>query len=243
LPTSEHVREVIFSLDGLASTAKSGLMIIDQTTGDPLATRAMAEELRARGVCLVDAPVSGGTQGAEGGTIAIMVGGTDDEYLRATSVLSAISPNHFHAGAVGAGHVMKLVNNLLSGAQRLVALEGMALAVKNGVDPRVAHQILLAGGGRSAYLERTFPAEVLTGQLNPGFTLSLMHKDIRLACQLGLESAVPMFFGSLTREFYQMCLNEHGPTAQVETAALAVDRLAGTHIVPSKLEMQEPTFE
>jgi 3-hydroxyisobutyrate dehydrogenase len=232
MPTSDHVREVIFGTDGIAASAKPGLLIIDQTTGDPKATRAMGTELSSRDVVLVDAPVSGGAKGAEAGTIAIMVGATHEQYAFVQPILSTISQRVFHAGGLGAGHVMKLVNNLLSGAQRLLALEGMALAVKNGVESETALEILLAGGARNAYLERIMGAEVLTGRLNVGFTLGLAHKDIRLACQLGSDSGVPTFYAGLTRELYQICINEMGPTAEVDTAALVVDRLAGTRVVP-----------
>jgi 3-hydroxyisobutyrate dehydrogenase len=232
MPTSDHVREVIFGAGGVAAAAKPGLFIIDQTSGDPKATRAMGAELSSRGIALVDAPVSGGAKGAEAGTIAIMVGATHEQYAFVQPILSMISQRVFHAGDLGAGHVMKLVNNLLSGAQRLLALEGMALAVKNGVEPEIALEILLAGGARNAYLERIMGAEVLTGRLNVGFTLGLAHKDIRLACQLGSDSGVPTFYASLTRELYQIYINEMGPTAEVDTAALVVDRLAGTRVVP-----------
>jgi 3-hydroxyisobutyrate dehydrogenase len=233
LPTSDHVRAVLFGDDGLAAAVKPGTLIIDQTTGDPHLTRAMAEELGRRGVDLIDAPVSGGVRGAEAGTIAIMVGATQEQYDRALPILSAISPNVFHAGGVGNGHVIKLVNNVLSAAQRLLTFEGMALAAKNGVEPRTAQTILVASGGRNAYMEKIMGPNVLNGKLAAGFTLGLAHKDVRLACQLGVDSGVPMLLGNLTREIYQMCMNEMGRDAQVDTAALVVDRIAGTHVVPS----------
>lgn len=232
LPTSDHVRAVIFGDDGLAGALKPGTLIVDQTSGDPNATRSMAAELARAGVSLIDAPVSGGQRGAEAGTIAIMVGAADDQFTRARPILTSISPNVFHAGAVGNGHVIKLVNNLLSGAQRLLTFEGVALAVKNGMEPGTAVQILLASGGRNAFLEKRMNPGVITGELASGFTLGLAHKDVRLACQLGADSALPMFFGNLTRELYQMCISEMGAAAEVDTAALVVDRLAGTRIVP-----------
>ena len=232
LPTSDHVRRAIFGEQGLAAAIRPGTLIVDQTSGDPLATRAMAEDLAKRGVDLIDAPVSGGAQGAQAGTIAIMVGASAQQYERIAPVLGAISSNVFHAGGVGAGQVMKLVNNLLSGALRLLTFEGVALAAKNGIDPAKACEILLAGGAKTAFLEKFMAPHIIKGNLSPGFTLGLMHKDVRLACQLGADSGVPMFFGGLAREIYQMCINEHGAEAQVHTAALVMDRLAGTQVVP-----------
>ena len=232
LPTSDHVRRAIFADDGLAPGLASGKLIIDQSSGDPSATRAMAADLAARGIDLVDAPVSGGTDGAEAGTIAIMVGATPEQYTRVTPVLSAIGPNVFHAGGSGAGHVIKLVNNMLSGAQRVLSLEALALAAKNGIEPAAACEILSAGGARNAYLQSYVKQRLLTGKLKLGFTLALMHKDLRLACQLGSDSKVPLFLGNAAKEYYQMCISHLGDAANVQSVALMADRLAGTRMVP-----------
>jgi len=232
LPTSDHVRSVIFGEDGIAATAKPGTLIVDQTTGEPAATRAMAAELAERGLELIDAPVSGGPMGADQGTIAIMVGSTPAQFETVGPILRVISPNVFHAGGVGAGHVTKLANNMLSAVYRVVSLEALALAVKNGVDPERALDIILASSGRNFYLETFVRSHVLTGNLASGFTLGLLYKDVRLACQLGIDSGVPMFFGNLVKEFYQVCINDMGREAEVNAAALVMDRLAGTHVVP-----------
>lgn len=232
LPTSDHVRSALFGEEGLAAGLRPGALVIDQTSGDPTITRALGAELAQRSVALVDAPVSGGTQGAEAGTIAIMVGAAPEQLGQAEPILRAISPNVFHAGGLGAGQVIKLSNNLLSAGQRLLTFEAVALAVKNGITPAKACEILLAGGGRNAFLEKFMAPHVVEGRLSSGFTLGLMHKDVRLACQLGGDSGVPMFFGSLTREFYQLCINQLGRDAQVHAAALVVDGMAGTHMVP-----------
>jgi 3-hydroxyisobutyrate dehydrogenase len=231
LPTSNEVRGLLLGECGIASALRPGTLVVDQTTGDPGATRAMAAELARLGVDLVDAPVSGGAAGARAGTISIMVGASPEHFTRLQPLLAAISPNVFHAGGPGAGHVMKLVNNMLSAGQRLASMEAVALAVKNGIAPERACEILVAGGARNAFLDKAMP-QVLKGNLSPGFTLALMHKDVRLACQLGSDSGVPLFYGALTREMYQMAISQFGPEAQVLTPALMFDRLAGTQVVP-----------
>jgi 3-hydroxyisobutyrate dehydrogenase len=232
LPTSDHVREVLFREDGVAAGARAGTIVVDQTTGDPAVTRAMAEQARTMGWTLADAPVSGGPMGADAGTIAIMVGASPEVYETISEVLRVISPNVFHAGDVGSGHVTKLVNNLMSAVHRAASLEALALAAKNGVDPGRALDIILAGSGRNFYLETFVRSHLLTGKLESGFTLELLHKDVRLACELGDGSGVPMYFGNLVKEFYQVCMNAMGGGAEVNTAALVMDRLAGTHVVP-----------
>jgi len=231
LPTSKHLHEVLDGSDGLASSLRAGSLVIDQTTGDPAQTRSMAAALAARGISLVDAPVSGGAAGARAGTIAIMFGGDDAACSRALPILQAISPNVFRAGGVGAGHVMKLVNNVLSAAQRLATMEAVSLAAKNGIEPRAACEILLSGGARNAFIDKGMPA-ILKGDLSPGFTLALMHKDVRLACDMASASGVPLFFGNLTREMLQLSISELGPQAQVNEPARMFDRLAGTQVVP-----------
>jgi len=233
LPTSDEVRQVIYGDGGLGTSLRPGTLIVDQTSGDPHATRAMATDLATREIEMIDAPVSGGVQGAEAGTVTIMVGASPLQYERVLPILRVISPNVHNAGAVGDGHIVKLVNNVLSGAQRLLTFEAIALAVKNGVDAQNAIDILLASGARNAFLENIMAPHVVQGNLAAGFTLGLAHKDVRLACQLGTESDVPMFFGNLTREFLQMCISEMGPDAKVDTAALVMDRLAGTRVVPA----------
>ncbi len=233
LPTSDHVRAAIFGERGLLHGVRPSTVIIDQTSGDPRATRAMAADLVASGVELVDAPVSGGPKRADDGTIAIMVGATGSQFARVQPILTAISPRVFHAGALGHGHLVKLVNNMISGAMRWLTFEGVALAAKQGVEPRTAVEIMLAGGARNDYMQSVMGPEVLNGNLGLGFSLGLAHKDIRLACELGAESDVPMFLGNLTRELYQMCINEMGFDTKVDSAALVMDRLAGTHVVPS----------
>ena len=232
LPTSDHVREVIFGPAGLVGGLRPGTMIVDQTTGDPIVTRAIAADLAKQGVDLVDAPVSGGRQGAQAGTIAIMVGATAEQFARIEPIFQAISPNVFHAGGTGNGHVVKLANNLLSMATRLLTFESVMLAARNGVDPKTIVEIMRASGGRNAYLERILGPRVLNGQLQVGFTLGLAHKDVRLACKLGEDSGVPVFFGHLARDLYQICIAEMGAENQVDTAGLVLDRLSGTHVVP-----------
>jgi len=181
LPSSVEVRAALFGEGGLAASARPGTLFVDQTTGDPAATREMAADMAGRGLELVDAPVSGGPGGAAAGTVAIMVGGTAAQYARVLGVLSVISPRVFHAGAVGCGHMVKLVNNLVSATQSLVSLEALSLAAKCGIDPAVAVEIMLAGSGRNFYLENTVRAHVLPGRMAAGYSLGVLEKEVASA--------------------------------------------------------------
>lgn len=232
LPTSTFVRTAIFGTEGLIEGLKPGSIVVDQSTGDPAATRQMAEKLAAQGIEMVDAPVSGGAAGAEAGTISIMLGATGAQRDRLAPVFADISPNLFHAGALGNGQVIKLANNLISHAQRLLTQEALALAVKNGVDPDTAVDILSAGGARNAYMEKTLKARVLKGQLKVGFTLGLAEKDVKLACDLGTVSDVPMPFGEMVTAMYSGMVEQMGYHAEVESSGLITQTRAGTRFVP-----------
>lgn len=232
LPRSEHVRRAIFGENGLIAGLKPGSMVIDQTSGDPKETRDMARLLAEKDVTMIDAPVSGGPAGAEAGTIAIMVGTERTAFEAVAPVLNAISPNVFHAGGVGTGHAMKLVNNLLSGAQRLISLECLALADKCGIRPTDAIRILLAGGARNVFLEKQVGPIIERGDMGVGFTLELMHKDVDLACRAGNDVGMPMFLGAAAREMYRLCMNIAGKDQSVMTSALVMDRIAGSNLVP-----------
>lgn len=225
LPTSDHVRSVIFDADGLLAALAPGALIIDQTSGDPEATRPMARDLHAHDITLVDAPVSGGAPGALAGTISIMLGADPAALERATDVLGSISSTITHIGPVGTGHTIKLVNNLMSCTQRWLSLEALALATKNDIEPEVALKVLVAGGGRNAWLEQQ-GAKVLAGDRDRGFSLALAHKDLRLACALAAAKGVPTFYGSLSRELYQVGIAQVGGNAHVEAVATVVEQLA-----------------
>lgn len=212
LPTSENVREAIFGEGGLAKGLKAGTIVADMTTGDPLQTKAMAAELARRGVHMIDAPVSGGPAGAAAGTLAIMVGAPEAIWQQMKPVFELVSPNVYRLGEVGAGQTMKLVNNLLLAGCRALTFEAMALAVKNGLEPKLATEVLNKSSGRNGTTERTL-ALTIDGHFPASFALALMTKDVRLANQLGRDTGVPMLIGRIVEELHNVAMNNHGPGA------------------------------
>jgi 3-hydroxyisobutyrate dehydrogenase len=185
LPTSANVRDVIFGgNDGLIRGMAKGGLIVDQTSGATAATRAMADEIAATGIELIDAPVSGGPLGAEAGTIAIMVGGSEAQYARIEPILNVISPNVAHVGPIGAGHTLKALNNMMSAANRLLAFEAVGLAVANGIDAKLAVDVINKSSGRNNTTVNVFPKHIFTDDFEMRFTLALMEKDVRLAADL-----------------------------------------------------------
>ncbi|NQU69931.1 MAG: NAD-binding protein, partial [Rhodospirillales bacterium] len=164
------------------------------------------------------------------GTIAIMVGGSDELFARLRPVFNDISPNVFHAGGVGAGHTMKLVNNMTSAGNRAVAMEAITLAAKNGLDPRVAMEIMQKGSGRSFMTEVVFPNFILTDKIEQGFTLGLMHKDVSLAVKMGADSDTPLMLGNITRQILQTAIDEMGPDADLNMLIKLYEKAAKVQV-------------
>jgi 3-hydroxyisobutyrate dehydrogenase len=229
LPTSNEVRQVLFD-QGLLEALAPDSLVVDMTTGDPAATRDMAAKVEAAGRHLVDAPVSGGPMGAEAGTLAIMVGAPDALFARVAPLLAEISLNVFHAGGVGAGHTMKLVNNLTSAGNRLVAFEALSLAVKNGLDPKRCVEIMHKSSGRSFMTEVIFPKNILPGNLDQGFSTGLMLKDVTLATQLGAQSGVTLAIGDHVRDVLAAEVAEGGPDRDLCTVVRRYEKAAKVKI-------------
>lgn len=225
LPTSQHVESVLFGDRGLAALLRPGSLIIDQTSGDPEVTRRLASRLETQGVLYVDAPVSGGAPAALAGTISIMVGGSPEAFDRAEIALRLISPHVTHIGPVGTGHTMKLINNLISCTQRLLTLEGLALAAKSGIAPDMAVEVLAKGGGRNAYLEQQ-AGRMLRGDRDRGFSIALALKDLRLAGSIATSAGVPSFFGSVSRDLHRVAVATLGPDTHIEAIAEFVENIA-----------------
>jgi 3-hydroxyisobutyrate dehydrogenase len=230
LPTSEDVRSAIFEPGGLLEGLRPGAILADMTTGDPKVTQEMAAELAPRGVTLVDAPVSGGPAGADAGTIAIMVGGPEKVFEELYAVFTSISPNVFHCGEqVGAGHTMKLVNNVIAAGVRAVTFEAVAMGIKSGLDLAKLSEVLDKGSAHSFTTQRTLP-RLVAGEGTETFALRLMHKDVRLATQRGVDCGAPMPLAGVVREFLQASMNDDGEDKSVNWTLRMVERHAGVRI-------------
>lgn len=230
LPTSDDVRSAVFGPGGLAEGLRPGAILADMTTGDPKATRAMAAELAERDILMIDAPVSGGPHGATAGTIAIMVGAPDEVFARVRPIFEAISPNVFHTGGVGTGHAMKLVNNVIAAGVRCVTFEAVTMGIKAGLSLAKCAEVLHKGSARSYSTEFTLP-RLMSPEYATNFAMGLMHKDVRLATQLGLDSGAPMPLAALVREIFQAAVLEHGPEADVNDLIRSHERLAQVKVL------------
>jgi 3-hydroxyisobutyrate dehydrogenase len=204
LPTSADVEGLLAGPEGLEEGLAQGTLFLDCTSGDAATTRRMAERLARRGVTLADAPVSGGTNGAEAGTLTVMVGGDPATFERARPVLEAFGKRIVHMGPLGSGDAMKAVNNTLLGVNILALAESLTALVKAGVDARVAVETLNASSGRSFVSEALVPDRVLNGSWPRTFRLALLDKDVGIClaqiAELGLEAPLLERAGELLHQ-------------------------------------------
>jgi 3-hydroxyisobutyrate dehydrogenase-like beta-hydroxyacid dehydrogenase len=177
--------------DGILAGLRPGALYVDMSTVSPEASRQLASRVRTAGADMLDAPVSGSVPAAEAGTLAIMVGGADGAFRAAEPVLRGLGSSVTHVGGNGQGLVLKLAINISLAAQMLAFSEGLLLAVRSGVDPKLAAETMAASSVGSAMLRARVPL-VLNLPEQPWFDMQLMHKDIRLALAAASESGIPL---------------------------------------------------
>ncbi|AZZ98531.1 3-hydroxyisobutyrate dehydrogenase [Pseudoalteromonas sp. R3] len=214
LPASKHVRMIYTGEDGLINYLEKSTLVIDCSTIDAESAQFVGNALADAGIAFVDAPVSGGVAGAAAGTLTFIVGGSDADFNKAQTVLNDMGKNIFHAGAVGAGQVAKICNNMLLSILMAGTSEALQMGVDHGLDPKVLSEIMLNSSGRNWTLELYNPCpDVLenvpsSNGYKPGFMVDLMAKDLGLAMQAAQQtnSATPM--GALAKNLYNLMQNQ-----------------------------------
>ncbi len=197
LPGPVEVKLVMLERNGIASTGKTGLLVVDLTTNSVQCAKEVHEALAAKGIHYMDAPVSGGVVGAEGASLSIMCGASKADFAKALPLLQSIGKHCTHIGAVGTGCVAKLCNNMVAFANTAATAEGLLLAHKAGVDPKTMVDVLEHSSGGSASLGRV-AKHGLSGDWSAEFALDLAWKDLRLALELGLQAGSPLTYGAVT---------------------------------------------
>ncbi|VFR55992.1 3-hydroxyisobutyrate dehydrogenase [plant metagenome] len=209
LPASAHVEKLYLS-DDLLAGVRADALVIDCSTIAPESARRVAAAAQARGIAMIDAPVSGGTGGAAAGTLTFIVGGAAESLERARPLLEKMGKNIFHAGDAGAGQVAKICNNMLLGVLMAGTAEALALGVANGLDVKVLSDIISKSSGRNWATELynpwpgVMPNVPASKGYEGGFGVDLMLKDLGLAAEaaLAVKAATPL--GELARNLYAM---------------------------------------
>lgn len=185
LPTSAIVRSVLVDGDALAAPLRPGVVVVDMSSSDPSETVETGRALAAHGVVLVDAPVSGARERAIAGTLAIMLGGDDEDAIaRAVPVIEAMSSIITRTGGLGTGHAMKALNNFVAAAAYAASSEALVAGGRFGLDRRVMLDILNVSTGMSWVTQNVTGPQILDGAFASGFALPLMTKDVRIAQQV-----------------------------------------------------------
>jgi 3-hydroxyisobutyrate dehydrogenase len=183
LPTSEIVEDVL-EREKVADALPPGCLVIDMSSSEPLRTRALAARLRAQGLSMLDAPVSGGVRGARAARLSVLVGGSQHDLTRATPVLNAMAATIIRVGDIGSGHAAKALNNLVSAATMSVTVEALVLAEAFGITADTMTKVLNSSSGRSNTSENKLAQFMISGSFDSGFSLRLMAKDVGLAIAL-----------------------------------------------------------
>lgn len=209
LPASRHVEALYLGEQGLIVTANPNTLLVDCSTISPKVSQQVASIAKSKGFSMIDAPVSGGTAGAQAGTLTFMVGGEAKDLERARPLLEKMGKNIFHAGPSGNGQTVKVCNNMLLGIQMLGTSEALRLGIANGMDPKVLSDIMSKSSGRNWALELYNPCPGVMENVPSskayagGFGVDLMLKDMGLAIENAddLNASVPL--GELSRQLYE----------------------------------------
>jgi len=226
---SPDVEEVALGRQGIVEGAHPGLVHVDMTTMSPQVTRRIAERLAEAGVEMLDAPVSGGQQGAIDGTLSIMVGGKKETLERCRPLLEAMGRKIVHCGPSGAGQTVKLCNQVAVVLTNLGVCEALVLAARSGIDPRVMIEAVSAGAGTSWQLQNLAP-RMVERDFRPGFKVAHQRKDLRLALEAAEKLGMSLPGTSLVQQFFSALeaegLGEEGTQALVK----AVEKLADVEV-------------
>ncbi len=232
LPSPAIVQDVASSV----AQGKAVKTFVDLSTTGPRVTAAIATALAAKGIVMLDAPVSGGVKGAEQGTLAVMVSGPRATYDRIEPILKNFGKLFFMGETPGLGQTMKLANNLMGACAIAITGEGMAMGIKAGLDPKLMIDVLNVSSGRSSATQDKWPKSVLPRTFDFGFATGLSFKDVRLCVEEAEAMGVPMVVGSAVRQMLSITNNVYGPDSDFTEMARLVESWAGLDSEKSKKE-------
>ena len=202
LPNSPQVREVALGRGGIADSAKPGTLLVDMSSIAPLAAREIHDGLKAKGIRMLDAPVSGGEPKAIEGTLSVMIGGAQQDFDEAKPVLAAMAASVVRVGGIGAGNTAKLANQIVVAINIAGLAEAMSLSVKAGVDPALVFQAIRGGLAGSTVMEAKAPM-MLDRNIKPGFKIDLHIKDMGNILETGHAVNMPLPLSAAVMEMMQ----------------------------------------
>ena len=199
---SQAVEQVICGPNGVLAGARRGLLIVDMSSIDPDTSRSVAGRARSAGVDMIDAPVTGSVPQAATGVLGIMVGGPAELLERARPVLNHLGTKIMHVGPNGSGATIKAIHNMIFSVILLADAEGLVLAQRAGIDPKILMEVIGAGGGRNGAMETRGP-RILDRDFAPRFSLANQYKDLTNALSLAQQLSVPMPTAGAAQHLYR----------------------------------------
>jgi len=232
LPGPREVGQVALGEDGIINGAATDAIYADVSTSSVSLARRIYAEYKARGLHALDAPVSGGPQGAQDGSLIVMVGGDEPIFQRALPALRAIGSNIQYCGGAGNGAVAKLCHNLIGLASGHILAEGFTLAVKAGLTPEVFLEVLRGGAyGKQMSLRSSLPDVIFKGDFDtPRFALALARKDIGLATDLAREYSVPMPLSNVAEQNMIEAMNRGWGPKDTSASFMLQEERAGVEV-------------
>ena len=242
LPNGEVVRRVALGAatasgstqDALIAGLAPGALLLDTSSSEPWLTLATGEALAARGVRMVDAPVSGAQWGAQAADLVFMAGGAAEDIARVRPLLDAMGRAVFHLGPLSSGHRMKCINNTITAATFIATVEGLAIGKRAGLDPVEMNRVLNESTGGSWITRNHIEQRVTSRSFDDPFKLALMSKDIGIAMGVARDGGVPVPLLALTQQSYLAALQASDPQASVSEVARWVEKLTGVPIEPGQ---------
>ena len=220
------VEAVLFGPDGIAAGARPATLVVDCSTISPAATREFAARLAAQGVQMVDAPVSGGSEGAVQGTLTIMVGGGAGDVARARPVLEAMGRTITHLGPIGSGQATKAVNQVILCGAYLAVAEGIVLALKEGLDPQLVVSAL-SGGAAQSWVLTNRSGRMIADDYPLGFKVALHRKDLAIALDMARRDGATLPVVALAAQLENGLIAQGHGDEDMSALARAVRRLSG----------------
>lgn len=198
-----QIEQAILGEHGLQEGVKPGDVIVPMSTISPFQVKRLAQNLENRGIQILDAPISGGKEGAEAGTLSIMVGGDKTAFERCLPIFQAMGKNVRHLGDLGSGMAMKLVNNLLVAVNGLAVAEAMTLGKKAGLDPQAILEIIPKSAGDS-WMFRNRAPQMVSRDFTCRGELDILVKDLGYILEMGQSVKAPLFLSAVAREVFQI---------------------------------------
>ena len=231
LPADDEVKTACLGVGGVLEGAKAGTVLIDMSSIAPHTSKYVAAEAEKKGIRFLDAPVSGGTGGAEKGTLTVMVGGDKallDEHME---ILQVMGKTIYHVGDVGMGETVKMLNQMLVGINLAGIVEALVMGSKLGVAPEVLYKIIRASSGHSFMLDSRVPNYIFTGNFTqPGFAVDLLRKDLGLSLESAKINKVPLFMTAQAYQYFTRASAEGLGKKDMSSVIELLEKTAGVQV-------------